>query len=77
MKKGEVSILTCKPNYAYGDVEVMKIPKGSTLIFEVTLINWIPGDLSKEKDGGILKLKTYASGKGYSSPNDRALCTGV
>ncbi|KAL0273021.1 UNVERIFIED_CONTAM: hypothetical protein PYX00_005798 [Menopon gallinae] len=75
MKKGEVAILTCKPDYAYGDVEVKNIPKNSTLIFEVTLIDWIPGDISKDKDGGILKLKTYERGKGYSPPNDGAVCT--
>lgn len=37
MKKGEIARLTCKSDYAYGDVgNPPKIPSNATLIFEVS-----------------------------------------
>ena len=40
MKKGEVCILTCAPDYAYGGSAVGPIPANSTLEFEIELLSW-------------------------------------
>ena len=41
MRRGELSVLTCKPEYAYGDTGAGdKIPPNATLIFEVELLDW-------------------------------------
>lgn len=54
MKKGEKSILTCAPKYAYGAAgSPPKIPPNSTLIFELELLGWKAQDLSPKSDGGI------------------------
>lgn len=40
MKKGEICLLTCKPDYGYGSAGAGSIPPNATLIFEVELISW-------------------------------------
>ncbi|CAN0271904.1 unnamed protein product, partial [Ectocarpus fasciculatus] len=40
MTKGEVCLLICAPDYAYGGQGVGPIPPNSTLEFEVELIGW-------------------------------------
>lgn len=70
MKKGEKSILTCKPEYAYGKSgSPPKIPADATLNFEVELLSWksvkdIMGD------GGIIKT-VVADGSGWNTPRDQ------
>lgn len=40
MTKGEVAVLYCKPEYAYGEKGQGSIPPNATLIFEVELFYW-------------------------------------
>lgn len=44
MKIGETAILTCAPDYAYGNRAIGPIPANSTLYFEVELLDWKKGE---------------------------------
>ncbi|XP_050688698.1 peptidyl-prolyl cis-trans isomerase FKBP4-like [Eriocheir sinensis] len=73
MKKGEIARLTCKSDYAYGEVgNPPKIPSNATLIFEIELFEWHGEDLSSKKDGGIIR-RILVAGEGYLTPNDGAI----
>jgi len=75
MHKGEKSILTCKPEYAYGSQAQGKIPANSTLQFEVELLNWVEeSDVSSKKDGSVMK-KTTKQGEGYDTPSEGSTVT--
>jgi len=75
MHKGEKSILTCKPEYAYGSQAQGKIPANSTLQFEVELLKWVEEmDVSSKKDGSVMK-KITKQGEGYDTPNEGSTVT--
>ncbi|XP_050515594.1 FK506-binding protein 59 [Diabrotica virgifera virgifera] len=72
MKKGERAMLTCAPQYAYGESgSPPTIPPNSTLKFDVEVLSWKGEDLSPNRDGGIERIQITA-GEGYSTPNDGA-----
>ncbi|KAK5644086.1 hypothetical protein RI129_007931 [Pyrocoelia pectoralis] len=72
MKKGERAILTCAPEYAYGEAgSPPNIPPNSTLKFDVEVLGWEGEDLSPKKDGSIERFIVEA-GEGYTTPNDGA-----
>ncbi|KAL3265474.1 hypothetical protein HHI36_009678 [Cryptolaemus montrouzieri] len=73
MRKGERAILTCAPQYAYGESgSPPAIPPNSTLKFDVEVLDWTGEDLSPKKDGGIERIQ-ITPGEGYANPNDGAL----
>ncbi|CAH2007241.1 unnamed protein product [Acanthoscelides obtectus] len=72
MKKGERAMLTCAPEYAYGEAgSPPTIPPNSTLKFDVEVLDWEGEDLSPKKDKGIERLQVKA-GEGHSTPNEGA-----
>lgn len=74
MCKGEKCILTCKPEYAYGEAgSPPKIPANATLQFEVELFDWCGEDVTG--DGGVVK-SIVSPGDGYSKPADGAKVEG-
>eukprot|EP00026_Physarum_polycephalum_P009127 Phypoly_transcript_09239.p1 GENE.Phypoly_transcript_09239~~Phypoly_transcript_09239.p1 ORF type:complete len:413 (+),score=126.11 Phypoly_transcript_09239:104-1342(+) len=78
MKKGELALLTCKSEYAYGaSGSPPKIPPNATLQFEVELLSWTDEeDISPAKDGGILKkVLEDADPAGWETPREEAKVT--
>ncbi|XP_064824138.1 peptidyl-prolyl cis-trans isomerase FKBP5 isoform X2 [Oncorhynchus masou masou] len=68
MQRGEVCMLLCKPEYAYGSAGCPpKIPPNAMLQFEVELLSF-KGEVLTD-DGGITR-RIRVKGEGYNSPND-------
>jgi FK506-binding protein 4/5 len=76
MKKGEICKVTLKPEYAYGENgSPPKIPANATLVFEIELLSWEEEkDLTKDKDGGIMK-KVLHEGEKWETPKYESSCT--
>lgn len=73
MSKGELAVLTIQSEFGYGDSgSPPKIPGGATLVFEVELVDFEGEDVTKGKDGGIVK-RTRKAGEGLDHPNDDSL----
>jgi len=67
MKLGEIAILRCASEYAYGDRAQGKIPANSSLDFEIELIDWdnwqqVAGDTTN------IRKKVIQEGTGYQVP---------
>ncbi len=74
MTRGEKCILTCAPEYAYGESgSGEKIGPNETLQFEVELFDWMGEDITG--DGGVVK-NIITKGDGYSTPEDGATVEG-
>lgn len=77
MKKGERAILTCAPEYAYGENgSPPTIPPNATLLFDVEVISWEGEDLSPKFNLGAylvssLACSSYFTGKICSNRRDR------
>ncbi|XP_054708348.1 peptidyl-prolyl cis-trans isomerase FKBP4-like [Uloborus diversus] len=72
MKRGEVAIFICMPDYAYGPMgHPPKIPAYTPLLFEVELYGWKLEDLSPKRDNSILR-KVLDKGDGSNFPNEGA-----
>ena len=76
MLKGEKSLLTCQPEYGYGEKgSEPKIPGNATLQFEVELLSWQGDDILR--NGGVM-MSTLKKGsdKDYYRPRDGAQVEG-
>jgi FKBP-type peptidyl-prolyl cis-trans isomerase len=71
MKKGEVAVLTCSPDYGYGEIgSPPKIPKNARLVFEIELFDW-KGESVTDVDDLVTKV-VLRKGTGFLSPNYKA-----
>ncbi|XP_043097403.1 peptidyl-prolyl cis-trans isomerase FKBP5 isoform X2 [Puntigrus tetrazona] len=70
MQKGEVCLMLCKPEYAYGSAgSPPKVPPNATLVFEIELLSFRGEELTE--DGGIVR-RIKVKGEGYYNPNEGA-----
>ncbi|XP_054473124.1 peptidyl-prolyl cis-trans isomerase FKBP5 [Anoplopoma fimbria] len=68
MQRGEVCMLLCKPEYAYGSAgNPDKIPPNASVVFEMELLKF-DGEILTEDSGIMRRIKV--KGDGYTNPND-------
>ena len=81
MNKGEVCLLTCLPEMAYGGEEFQdSIPPNSTIQFEVELLSWHGMYCTKDPGGpevNVLKSFIKEGDKSGSKVKDSAEVTGT
>ena len=81
MRKGEVCVLTCLPEMAYGGEEFQdSIPANSTLQFEIELISWHGMYCTKDPGGyevNVLKSFIREGNKHSVKVADSAEVTGM
>ncbi|CAG5088138.1 Oidioi.mRNA.OKI2018_I69.PAR.g11745.t1.cds [Oikopleura dioica] len=76
MKKGERSVFTLRPEYAYGDAgSPPKIPPNATLTFDIELITWKAEDISENTDGSILRTFVKKGKESWGNVVDTAEAT--
>jgi len=78
MKKGELCKVTLSPEYAYGaSGSAPKIPPNATLVFEIELLSFKvkETDITKKKDGGIVKRGISEGKKSWVHPGYESSCT--
>lgn len=74
MHKGEKCVLTCMPDYAYGEKGSGTIPGNAVLQFEVELFRWHGEDITQ--DGGVYISFLNKSGS-YAKPSDGSVVNGT
>ena len=75
MKRGEKCLLTCSPEFAYGESgSGDKIPPNSILQFEVELFRWAGEDITND-EGVIMSVVT--KGTGYKKPSEGSTVNGI
>jgi len=75
MKQGEICILRCAPEYAYGDQNQGDIPPNSTLDFEVELLDWDNWQSLSGENRGIKKKIVDEGDGGFQQPESGAVVT--
>lgn len=72
MKTGERAMFYISSEYGYGvNGSPPKIPGNATLVFDIELFSFQGEDVTKDKDGGVVK-STLTPGTGHTKPNDGA-----
>ncbi|MQL70377.1 hypothetical protein Taro_002706 [Colocasia esculenta] len=79
MKKGEKVLLTVKPQYGFGEKEMVAsgdegaVPPNATLSVELQLVSW--RTVTEVTDDKKVVKKILKEGEGYEKPNDGAVVT--
>jgi len=75
LSKGQRGKLIIHPDYGYGANGSGKIPGNSPLIFEVTMIDFKPEDLTSSKSGALLRSRIQLGKSKFLNPNDGSTLT--